>query len=130
MFKKVFNLAPHLRQGQAAEQQAKSYLEEQGLTTVCENFRCKSGEIDLIMQHADTLVFIEVRLRTNPHFGSGAETVGYSKQQKLIRAAAFYLQKHRLTDKVACRFDIISAARSPQGELFSLEWIQNAFQQQ
>ena len=108
--------------GELAEARAEMFLVQQGLVKRAKNYRCKLGEIDLIMQHTDTLVFVEVRLRTHQAFASAAESVTIRKQQKIIKAAQYYLQEHQLTDKAKCRFDVI--AFSDNG---APEWIRDAF---
>lgn len=115
--------APHVR-GREAEQMAQRYLENQGLHFVTRNFRCTRGEIDLIMRHGDSLVFVEVRARRNDHFGSGADSVDARKQAKLNAAASIYLQQHPQANG-ACRFDVVAisfASDPPQ-----LDWIPDAF---
>ncbi|MFQ6334797.1 YraN family protein [Methylophilus sp. 3sh_L] len=108
-------------QGLAAEQAAAAYLQQQGLTLVTQNYSCRYGEIDLIMHDKNTLVFVEVRLRSNRGFTSAADSIHYHKQQKLLRAAQHYLQS--LDRQPPCRFDAIlfdhSSYQSP-------EWIRNA----
>ncbi len=108
--------------GAQAETQAEAFLLAQGLVKKGKNYRCKLGEIDLIMQHNDVLVFIEVRLRSHRQFAQAAESVTFSKQQKIIKAAYYYLQQHQLTDKVNCRFDVVAFDDSA-----APDWIQNAF---
>lgn len=108
--------------GERAEARAEVFLVQQGLVKRTKNYRCKLGEIDLIMQHADMLVFVEVRLRTHQAFASAAESVTIRKQQKIIKAAQYYLQEYQLTDKANCRFDVI--AFSDNG---APEWIKDAF---
>lgn len=111
--------------GQQAEQRAEAYLQTQGLSPRARNYRCKAGEIDLVMMHGETLVFVEVRLRSNRRFAGAAETVDWRKQQKLIRAAQHFLQRHGLTDKVACRFDVLAIdANAPDQPL---TWLRDAF---
>ena len=105
--------------GDKAEKQARRYLEKQGLKLLVSNYRCKCGEIDLIMQHDQILVFIEVRCRANSRFGSAAETVDSRKQHKIINAAQYYLQQHRR--EVACRFDVVALTSG------TLSWIPDAF---
>jgi len=109
--------------GQQAEIDAERFLQQQGLRSLCRNFRCKAGEIDLIMQDGDTLVFIEVRLRSNPFFASAAESVTWKKQQKIIRAAHWYLLQNTLSERVPCRFDVIAL----RGQGHQPDWIKNAF---
>lgn len=116
-----FKILPFAR-GQQAEELACAYLIQQGLQLVAKNYRTKMGEIDLLMMDKDALVFIEVRYRQSKNFGSGMETVTYTKQKKLIKTAQYYLQQQRLTDKVPCRFDIIDISNHTD-----IEWIKNAF---
>jgi putative endonuclease len=111
-----------IKKGDAAETQAEAFLVTQGLVKCRRNYRCKAGEIDLIMQHQDTLVFVEVRLRSHQGFATAAESVTYRKQQKIIKAALHYLQEHKLTDKMNCRFDVIAF-----DEQDSPKWIKDAF---
>lgn len=112
--------------GALAEARAENFLLQQGLVKRAKNYRCKLGEIDLIMQHdtahETTLVFVEVRLRTHTGFANAAESVTHRKQQKIIKTAQYYLQQYGLTDKANCRFDVI--AFSDNG---NPEWIKNAF---
>jgi len=112
--------------GHSIEKLASQHLESKGLKLIESNFSCKLGEIDLIMQDNDYLVFTEVRYRKNNSHGSGFETIGPHKQRKIIKTAMLYLQKNQLTDKIACRFDVVSVADTPQGKQF--EWIKDAFQ--
>ena len=116
-------MARHNAQGSAAETLAMSHLKAQGLRLKERNFRTRGGEIDLIMQQGDTLVFIEVRFRQSGDYGSPAETVTRHKQQRLINAASQYLQKYRVD--MPCRFDIV-AISGPRQE--RIEWIRDAFQ--
>lgn len=111
--------------GNAAEDRACVYLCEQGLELVLRNYRCKLGEVDLIMLDKKSLVFVEVRYRKQGDFGNGLESISRHKQSKLIRTATFYLQANRLTDKIACRFDAISLADDNK-----IVWIKDAFQVQ
>ncbi len=108
--------------GAQAEAYALAFLEGQGLVKLTQNYRCKLGEIDLIMQDKDQLVFVEVRLRTHRAFANAAESVTIRKQQKIIKTALYYLQQHRLTESAHCRFDVI--AFSDTG---APDWIKDAF---
>lgn len=106
--------------GQSAELRAEAYLKTQGLKLLARNWRCRFGEIDLIMQDASTLVFIEVRLRTRSDFGGAAASVTPAKQKKLLAAARQYLTT--LDTLPPCRFDVVAlAGEAPP------EWIKNAF---
>ncbi len=106
--------------GLAAEQLAETYLRKQGLRLKAKNYHCRYGEIDLIMQAPDTLVFVEVRLRKNKSFGSAADSITPQKQQKLLRTAQHYLQQH---GEEACRFDVVLLSGLSVDEI---EWVQNA----
>lgn len=114
-----------LKIGAAREQQARQFLMAQGLQPVDSNFRCKAGEIDLIMREADCLVFVEVRYRRNAGHGSAAESIDSRKQRKLERAATFYLQQHGLLERQYCRFDAVCIEGT--GTSTSCQWIQNIF---
>ena len=111
------------QQGLDAEKQAAEYLKTQGLTLKQSNFSCKLGEIDLIMQDKATLVFVEVRQRKYSQYGGAAITVTQDKQRKLRNTAKFYLQQTQLTNKVACRFDVLAI----DGEQEKVTWIKSAF---
>lgn len=115
--------------GQRAEDEAYKYLIRKGLKAVTRNYRCKYGEIDLIMQDDNTLVFIEVRYRKNIRFGSSAETVTIGKQKKLIIAAQHFMQSEPKRQSGPCRFDVV--ALSPGTTLknsgLAIDWIRNAF---
>jgi len=113
-------------QGRLAEDAACRYLRGRGLTLVTRNYRCRQGEIDLVMKDRDCLVFVEVRYRANPRFGSGAETIDRRKQARLITAARHYLQRCVDTADVPCRFDVVALA--PGTAAGSLQWIRDAFQ--
>ncbi len=106
--------------GQIGEDQALVYLQQQGLTLVERNFRCKGGEIDLIMQQGDTLVFVEVRKRADQRYGGAAASVTRTKQARLIIAAQLYLQRYRMPP--ASRFDVVAL----DGE--TLNWLKNAIE--
>lgn len=107
--------------GLAAEKIAATFLTQQGLKLVTSNFHCRYGEIDLIMQEGPTLVFVEVRLRTNQTFGTAAASITPKKQQKLIHTAQFYLQQHALN--LPCRFDAVLLSKA---DMAQIEWVRNA----
>lgn len=116
--------AQHLIQGANAESIAETYLHQQGLKTIKQNFRCKLGEIDLIMQDNEYLVFVEVRLRTH-QLVNALETVDSRKQSKIIKAAQFYLQNHPQFSECPCRFDVIGLNAL---QIERTQWIKDAFQ--
>lgn len=111
--------------GLKAEQLAATYLVNHGLKMVVQNYHCRFGEIDLIMMDTKTLVFVEVRLRSNSRFGSAGNSITAQKMQKLILAAQHYLQSNHLVyGDSPCRFDAI-LMHSVNAE--SIEWVRNAF---
>lgn len=112
--------------GQRAEQDAAALLRKQGLRIVDTNYHCRFGEIDIVACSNTHLIFVEVRYRQSDHYGSGAASVDFRKQQKLILTARHYLSQGRFSE-LPCRFDVIEASPSSAGEL-QLNWITNAFQ--
>lgn len=106
--------------GDAAEEQALVYLQRQGMVLRERNFQIRRGEIDLIMQQGDELVFVEVRARSESRFGDGVESITYAKRRRLVAAASAYLQRQR-NDRPA-RFDVVAV--NGQGRL---KWIRDAF---
>jgi len=107
------------------EKIAESFLSAQGLKLLHRNFSSRFGELDLIMEDDKTLVFIEVRYRTNSRYGSGAETITAQKQGRISRTAAWYLAKYPSRAEQFCRFDVISV--DPHKGSRDIDWIQNAF---
>lgn len=114
--------------GSEAEQLACNFLSGQGLQLVERNFRAPWGEIDLIMQHGEHIVFVEVRYRRSAGYGTGAETVDWKKQARLVRTALYFLQRRRGGSDIPARFDVISI--SGDGSRDDIEWYQDAFQAQ
>lgn len=108
--------------GRNAEAQARRFLEARGLKTLAANFRTRWGEIDLVMEHAGCVVFVEVRARVNNNFGGAAASVTRTKQERLIRAASQFLEQYRLGHRPA-RFDIVAI----DGAAPSTEWLMDAF---
>ena len=106
--------------GRHGEDQALEHLQRRGLTLVARNFQCRRGEIDLIMQDGDTLVFVAVRKRAPGRHGDAAASVTPRKQARLVAAAEFYLQRFR--QPPACRFDVVAIDGT------ALDWIRNAIE--
>lgn len=108
--------------GSDAEHLAALFLQRQRLILLEKNYRCRFGEIDLVMRDGETLVFVEVRMRSNNLFGGAAASITASKQAKLIRAARHYLS--RLNAAPPCRFDAVLLTGMQHPEI---EWIRDAF---
>ncbi len=119
--------------GATAEEAAAQYLQRQGLKLIERNYRCRRGEIDLIMSDEQQLIFVEVRYRKNSRFGHAAETVNPRKQKKVISAASHYLNGQ--SESTRCRFDVIAINGSSDtdkiqdtAEKFAnIDWLINAF---
>ena len=111
--------------GRLGEERACKYLEKKGLILTHKNYRCKFGEVDLIMNDGDVRVFVEVRLRAPTLYGSGHETVSYQKQQKIIKTARFYQQKEDYWGDV--RFDVVSIEKNQDTGEEKIEHITDAF---
>lgn len=110
------------QQGARFEQQARRFLEKQGLIFVAANQSFKCGELDLIMLDQQTLVFVEVRQRKNDHFGSAIESVDWQKQQKWLEAANLWLAQHNQSlEDADCRFDLVAFGKTEN----DIQWISN-----
>lgn len=112
-----------LKIGTEAEVLALAYLQKQGLSLKVVNFRCKMGEVDLIMQDGIYLVFVEVRMRTSDDYGGALASITVSKQCKIKNTAKLYLLENNLYDKCPVRFDVLTI----QGATSEVSWIKNAF---
>jgi len=109
------------------ESMAAKHLQIKGLYELDRNFRHRRGEIDLIMRHMETLVFVEVRFRKQSGYGSAEESITYRKQQSIISTANFYLTKKKLWD-MPCRFDVVTIKPSIQPlKEYDINWITSAF---
>ncbi|MDD2929937.1 MAG: YraN family protein [Sideroxydans sp.] len=113
-----------MKAGAQAEQTAAHYLQRQGLRLLQSNYRCRFGEIDLILKDGETLVFVEVRLRSRADFGGASASIDAHKQNRLILAAQHYLSS--VSPVPPCRFDavLLVSADGTHG----IEWLRNAFQ--
>ena len=101
-------MAENKRQtGTEYERKAGAYLEEKGYEILEYNFRCRTGEIDIIARDGDYLVFCEVKYRSDAKSGHPAEAVDQRKQRTISKCALFYLTRRGLSD-AACRFDVVS----------------------
>jgi putative endonuclease len=111
-----------IARGQAAEAAALRFLEGKGLKLVAQNYRCRFGEIDLIMRDGQSIVFTEVRLRKSNAFGGASASVDAHKQRRILAAAKHYLSG--LRGSPICRCDVVLLS---DVEDSNIEWIQNAF---
>ena len=122
-----FELPVHLRTGTVAEHLAREYLERKGLITVATNAASRFGELDIVMLDkksiGDTLVFVEVRYRQSNKFISALESIDGKKQNKIIKAAKYFLKEHREFARHFCRFDVVTVELLEN----NLQWIPSAF---
>ena len=107
------------------ESLAQAHLENAQLKLVEANYHCKFGELDLIMEEAKTLVFVEVRYRQRSHYVSALESITVSKQKKLIRTAHNFLQSAPHYRNHNCRFDVIAIEGREDSP--HINWVKNAF---
>lgn len=106
--------------GARAEALAAAFLESKGLVIVARNVRSRFGEIDLIAKERDTLVFVEVRLRTSTRFGGASASIGAAKQARIAAAAESYLATLERTP--ACRIDAVLLDRLDPARI---EWLRD-----
>jgi putative endonuclease len=107
--------------GRAAERLAAQFLEARGLKILERNFRCRAGEVDLIVRDGRTIVFVEVRLRAGDAFGGAVASVDARKQAKVLRAARHYLAGK---PEQPCRCDVVALDRLAAD---GIQWIRDAF---
>lgn len=123
--------AGRAERGRWAEEVAAAFLHGRGLRTLNRNYRCRWGEIDLVMDDHKALVFVEVRYRGPTSLVSGADSVDERKQRKLISAAEHFLQANPRFAERRCRFDVVSIAAAPPGNSERrprVDWIRDAFE--
>jgi putative endonuclease len=119
--------AAHLLAGQAAEESAVQHLRAQGLAILMRNYRCRTGELDIVAEAPDGVVVIaEVRLRANRRYGGGAASVDWRKQRRVLGATRHLLARHPQLARRALRFDVLDLTPEA-GRGYSVEWIRHAF---
>lgn len=93
--------------GQLGEKLARRFLKEREYEIICQNFRARQGEIDIIAKDKDaTIVFVEVKTRTNSEFGNPAEAVNETKMEHIVKTAKYFLYSNRMSNR-NIRFDVI-----------------------
>jgi putative endonuclease len=114
--------------GRRAEARATEYLESWGLELLERNFRCRGGEIDLVMSDGDVLVLVEVRSRSSAKFGGAAASVDPRKQRRLVLAARTLLAMRPRYSRMRARFDVIAfEAGGDAASERQVIWIKDAF---
>ena len=101
--------------GRWGEKRCEKFLKNKGFKTLTRNFTCKTGEIDLVMVDSDrTIVFVEVKTRADETFGPPEQSVTYSKKDKLLRTARYFLASHEIEDR-PYRLDVVAIVLGPRG---------------
>ncbi len=118
-------LDPRKLLGQEGESAAEQYLRRKGYRIVARNLRSPVGELDLVAEDGQVLVFVEVKTRRTDAFGGAIHAVHQRKQEKLIQLAAQYLARHHIKDRL-CRFDVV-LLQGTDDVASQVEHIQNAF---
>lgn len=111
--------------GKLTEARVERWLLRHGLESVARNYSCRGGELDLVMLDEGTLVFVEVRLRSDARFGSAAESVDARKQARVILAARHFLARNTRYQSCPCRFDVVAVDAATQPPRPT--WIRDAF---
>ena len=117
--------------GRAAETHALRHLEAAGLQLLARNYRCRAGEIDLVLVDAaqGVLVLVEVRSRSRSDYGLAAATIGVQKQRRCSLAARHLLLTRRELRRLRARFDVVAIDPPPApGGAPLVTWIRNAFE--
>jgi putative endonuclease len=112
--------------GVAAENTALEHLKEHGLKLVARNYRCRGGELDLVMLDGKTLALIEVRYRTSEAYGGAAASVTWHKQRRLVLAARHLLMTRGDLRRYRARFDVVAVGGGASAAK-RIEWIKDAF---
>lgn len=108
--------------GSEAEDRALHHLQKRGLKLLSRNYRCRGGELDLVMRDGDTLAVIEVRSRSHPGYATAAESVDARKQRRIVLATQMFLVAHPQHDSLPVRFDVVAFDGADR-----LDWITAAF---
>ena len=113
------------RLGAFGERLAAAHLMAKGYHIRARNFRCREGEIDIVAQDGETLVFVEVRTRRGDALGGAAESITAAKEARLVTAATAYVQQ--LPEPPAGqRIDVVAVQLSPGGRLLAIDHIEGA----
>ena len=111
--------------GQLGEELALAHLLANGLKPLIRNYRCKMGELDLVMMEREVLVLVEVRCRSSKDYGGAAASVDWQKQRRLILAAEHLRMKRAELRRYPARFDVVAITMgAPKAKV---DWIKNAF---
>ena len=114
--------------GKLGEKAAQKFLKKRGYRIRETGFRCRHGEIDIIAQKKDCLVFVEVRTKSNLDFGTPEESITQAKKQRLIASALTYTNTHQHIPSL-WRIDVVALEFDDRGKTKRIELIENAIEQ-
>ena len=114
--------------GKLGEKAARKFLKKRGYRIRETGFRCRRGEIDIIAQQKDYLVFVEVRTRSSLDFGTPEESITAAKKKKLIALALTYTNTHQNLPSL-WRIDVVAIELDDKGKPKRIELIENAIEQ-
>ena len=114
--------------GKLGEKTARKFLKKRGYHIREVGFRCRHGEIDIIAQKKDWLVFVEVRTKSNLDFGTPEESITQAKKEKLITSALTYTSTHQDLPPL-WRIDVVAIELDDRGKTRRIELIENAVEQ-
>ena len=114
--------------GKLGEKAAQKFLKRRGYRIRETGFRCRRGEIDIIAQQKDYLVFVEVRSKSNLDFGTPEESITQAKKEKLIASALTYTTTHQHIPSL-WRIDVVAVELDDRGKTKRIELIENAIEQ-
>jgi putative endonuclease len=111
--------------GILGEKLAGDFLRKRGYRILEANYRCPAGEVDLVAEHRDFLVFVEVRTKRSREFGTPEESITETKKERLITVAAYYQQTHHNLPQ-SWRIDVVAVELNRKGKPWRIELIENA----
>jgi len=113
--------------GRIGEEEARNFLIKNNYSIIKSNYTCKCGEIDLIAEKDDYIVFVEVKTRTNANYGFPVESITFRKRKSIIKSAKVFLHQRKAEDS-SVRFDVIEVLTGNEKEAnCNINHIENAF---
>lgn len=106
---------------------AAKFLINNGYTIICQNYRLRCGEIDIIVEKDQHLVFVEVKSRTSPYLNAALASVSYTKQKRISRTAQLYINQNPSYANHYFRFDVIVVNYCRMTETYSVKHFEDAF---
>jgi len=106
---------PRARLGRSGEAVARRFLERKGMEFVAANWRCRAGELDLVMRDADIVVFVEVKTRHGEEAGRAEEGISPAQGRRILAAAEWFLADHQELEATVWRVDLVAVTLDPTG---------------